>query len=47
LTGYEKGSVLSEYLVENGLTRPRLDKDFVSPNGQLLIEGEPAMTTPN
>jgi hypothetical protein len=48
----EKGSVLSEYLVENGLTRPRLDKDFVSPNGQLLIErtvapGEPAMTTPN
>jgi RHS repeat-associated protein len=46
----EKGSVLSEYLVENGVTHPQLDKDFVYLKGQLLIErtvapGEPAMTT--
>jgi RHS repeat-associated protein len=46
----ESGSTLSEYLVENGLTHPQLDKDYVYLNGQLLIErtvapGEPAMTT--
>jgi RHS repeat-associated protein len=46
----EKGSALSEFIIETGLTNARLDKDFVYLNGQLLIErtvapSEPGMTT--
>lgn len=46
----EKGATLSEFIVDQGVSNPRLDKDFVYANGQLLVErtvspAEPTMQT--
>lgn len=46
----EKGSTLSEFIVDQASRTPRLDKDFVYANGQLLVErtvspAEPSMKT--